>query len=368
MPSYSYLVPPVALATIGTPGELEAQVSQAVPGTNVGLVWYSATAPDVITYPELKRFMWVDTSGARIVHRHWNQATLSWETELPANNSITNDMLVGEITLDKLSTVGSVEGYIIRLVSGLIVWDDPSNMFTSGGFLYDDAAMKLPASAGSWVQFSNGTTTGWTDFPTLFGTQTLAINRFSTAGALTLQALSYVGTTLGYNYVETLLRDNTTPLTKLAPGGALTIPRTNAANTALEWVTSITIAAAGKTGVLTKFTTAELSIPAAAGAISPQAHGLPGAPDLIIWSIVCKTAEAGFAINDVVPLTSVFRGSGSADDAIAPFIYRADATYLYMRRCSDATMLLTVDDDDTGAPTALTDANWRLKCTAIYFA
>ena len=78
MPSYNYLIPPVALATIGTPGELEAQVSTAVPGTYIGFVWYSATAPDVITYPELKRFIWADLSGARIVHRHWNNTTLSW--------------------------------------------------------------------------------------------------------------------------------------------------------------------------------------------------------------------------------------------------------------------------------------------------
>lgn len=369
MPSYSYLVPPVALATIGTPGELEQQVSQALPGTNVGFVWYSAIAPDVITYPEMKRFIWADTSGARIVHRHWNNGTLSWETELPANNSITNAMLAGGITLDKLSTTGSVEGYVIRLVSGVISWDDPSNMFTPGGFLYDDKAMKLPASAGVWVQYSNGTTTGWTDFPTLFATQTLAVAKISTTGAAEKKALSYLGGALGYNLVENLLTDNTITVTKLAPGGASKVPRSKTDNSAVEWVDASTIASDGKAGVLKKYTSGLTNLPAAGAAITPLTHGLGVRPDHYQWFLVCNDAagEAGFDKNDEVDLASAFHASGSADDRATIFSKWADTTNLYVRRDADATMVINVYDKTTGTATAITDSKWRLKCVAVAF-
>ena len=369
MSSYSYLVPPVALATIGSPGELEQQVSQAVPGTNVGFVWYSATAPDVITYPELKRFVWVDTSGARIVKRHWNNGTLSWETETPDNNSITNAMLQGDITIDKLSEVGAVEGYILRYVSGVISWDDPSNMFTPGGFLYDDAAMKLPGTAGTWVQHSNGTTTGWTSFATLFAAQTVAIAKIATTGALTQQALSYVGTTLGYNYVETLLRDGQTPITKLTPSTAKYVPRTNAAGTALEWVAASTIVDEGRAGAVKKFTSGLINIPAAGAAITPVTHGLAARPDHYQWFLVCNDAagEAGFAQNDEVALLSTFSFDSGADDRGPYFSQWVDATNLYLRRDSSAGGIINIFDKTTGTATNITDSKWRLKCVAVYF-
>lgn len=370
MPSYNYLIPPVALATIGTPGELEAQVSTALPGTYIGFVWYSTTAPDVITYPELKRFIWADLSGARIVHRHWNNATLSWETELPADASITNDMLVGGITLNKISLTGSTIGYVLRNVAGVLVWDDPTNLFTAGTFQVADTAIKLPASAGTWVLHSDGTTTGWTTFSTLFAAETVALNRISTTGSAEKKALSYLSGALGYNTVESLLTDNSTPITKLAPGGALNIPRTNAANNALEWVDATTLVSAGKAGIGSTFTSALVAIPAAAAAITPIAHSMAGVPFHYEWYLVCNDAagDAGFAQNDEVKLSSAFGRAGAADDRGPEFSEWADATNLYLRRNSDG-FTINVFHKTTGVPTDIVDeTKWRLKCRAMYFA
>ena len=369
MPSYSYLVPPVALATIGTPGELEAQVSTALPGTNIGFVWYSATAPDVITYPELKRFIWADLSGARIVHRHWNNATLSWETELPADASITNAMLVGGITLNKISLTGATVGYVMRDVAGVLTWDDPTNLFTAGTFRVADTAIKLPASAGDWVIYSDGATTGWYAFATLFAAQTLALAKLATTGAVDKQVVAYFGTALAYKYVEDLLRDNTTPLTKLAPGGALKCPRSNAANTALEWVDASTIVSAGKAGIGTTFTSGLTNIPAAGAAITPIAHSMAGVPFHYEWYLVCNdpAGEAGYAQNDEVKLGSTFGYDGAADDRGPVFSQWADVTNLYLRRDSGA-FVINVFDKTTGTATSITDSKWRLKCRAMYFA
>jgi len=370
MPSYNYLIPPVALATIGTPGELEAQVSTALPGTNIGFVWYSATAPDVITYPELKRFIWADLSGTRIVHRHWNNTTLSWETELPADGSITNSMLAGSITLNKISLTGATVGYVPRDVAGVLTWDDPTNLFTAGTFQVADTAIKLPASAGSWVLYSDGVTTGWSSFPTLFAAQTVAIAKISTTGATEKMALSYLGGALGYNAVESLLTDNSTPITKLAPGGALKSPRSNAANNGLEWVDSSVIVNAGKAGIGSTFTSSLVAIPAAGAAITPIAHTMAGVPFHYEWYLVCNDAagDAGFAQNDEIKLSSTFGASGVADDRGPEFSEWADSTNLYLRRDSDGFTII-VFHKTTGASTDITDeTKWRLKCRAMYFA
>lgn len=369
MPSYNYLIPPVALATIGTPGELEAQVSTALPGTYIGFVWYSTTAPDVITYPELKRFIWADLSGARIVHRHWNNATLSWETELPADASITNAMLVGGITLNKISLTGAVAGYVLRDVAGVLTWDDPTNLFTAGTFRVADTAIKLPASAGSWVLYSDGVTTGWSSFPTLFAAQTVAIAKISTTGAAEKKVLAYLGGALGYNVVENLLTDNTTPITKLAPGGALKVARTNAANNALEWVDAATIVTAGKAGIGSTFTSSLIVIPAAGAAITPVAHSMAGVPFHYEWYVVCNDAagDAGFAQNDEVKMSSTFGYDGAADDRGSLFSQWADATNLYLRRDA-AAFVFNIFDKTTGTAINITESKWRLKCRAMYFA
>jgi len=369
MPSYNYLIPPVALATIGTPGELEAQVSTAQPGTYIGFVWYSVTAPDVITYPELKRFIWADLSGARIVHRHWNNATLSWETELPANGSVTNDMLAGGIALSKLSLTGSTVGYVMRNVAGVLTWDDPTNLFTAGTFQVADTAIKLPASVGTWVLHSNGVTTGWTTFSTLFAAETVALNRISTTGSAEKKVLSYLSGVLGYNTVESLLTDNTTPITKLAPGGALKSPRSNAANNAIEWVDATVLVSAGKAGIGSTFTSTLVNIPAASAAITPIAHAMAGVPFHYEWYLVCNDAagEAGFAQNDEVKLSSAFGYDGAADDRGPVFSQWADTTNLYLRRDA-GSFILNLFDKTTGTATNLTDSKWRLKCRAMYFA
>jgi hypothetical protein len=369
MANYPYNVPPAAGLTIGSPAELEELVSKAMPGTNISYNWYSNTAPDKTTYPEMVRMVWIDTSGAKPVKRTYNAGTSSWEAELPAAGSITNDMLAGGITTDKFALTGGSAGYVYRINTAgtAVVFDSPVNLFSAAGFRMPVTAISLPGAAGVWVAYSDGTATAWASLATLVGAITINLGQINTATAAEGKALSYVGGALGYNYVEALQRDNETLVTKLKATGADLFFMTNAAGTASELRDAAAVAALVKSSVVKTFTSGGSDTLPAKGGLLTVAHTLTVKPTLIQIRLVCSTADAGYAVGDDPLLDSFSLTDGAADDRNAIFSIYSDASSIYLRRDDNASLSITVPAKASGTATTITEASWRVKVTAIYF-
>jgi hypothetical protein len=132
------------------------------------------------------------------------------------------------------------------------------------------------------------------------------------------------------------------PATKLAVSGNSTISGT-------ATVGSLTV---GSSSIFTvgNFESTEQAIPASGGTIT-LAHGLGGVPVFSTVSLRCKTAELGWAVNDEIPLNSMFaggsnHGSTSAINSVNfKFIVRGN---------------LSIHNFSTNAWSTITPANWRL--------
>lgn len=108
---------------------------------------------------------------------------------------------------------------------------------------------------------------------------------------------------------------------------------------------------------LKRFVSAEQTITAAGALTIP--HGLGAKPFLVVGSIICKTAELGYAVADE-PIV----GLGFADAASSYGVsVIADATNLNIRYGSQANVFI-VGNKGTGAINGITLANWRFKLSA----
>jgi len=368
MANYPYFVPPAVGSTIGSPAELEYLVSKALPGTNISVNWSGASAPDIVTYPEMDDMIWIDRTGPKPIKRVYNPATTSWEQELPANSSITDAMLAGGIGIGKLSVTGGTAGYVARINAGgtAVVYDSPENLFTAGGFRVSVTAVSLPATAGIWVVYSDGTATAWADLESIVSTITIDVSSISTLGAAEQKALSYLGGVLGYNYVELLLRDNETPVAKIKATGGDLFYMSNTAGSASVARTKTDVATLLKPELAKKFTSGGSdSIPAKGGLLT-IAHTLTAKPDMIQIRLVCVTPEFGYVAGDDPLLDSFTLTDGGADDRNAIFAITSDTGNIYLRRDNNASLNISVIDKSTGLATLITEANWRVKAVAIY--
>lgn len=90
------------------------------------------------------------------------------------------------------------------------------------------------------------------------------------------------------------------------------------------------------------------------------AHGLAAAPALVTMALICVTAEAGYAVNDVVLVGPNASSSGS--NRVNSVV--VDATNLTVV-FSDASNCFMVPNKSSGNAAALTNANWRLRLRAF---
>lgn len=106
--------------------------------------------------------------------------------------------------------------------------------------------------------------------------------------------------------------------------------------------------------VVTTYTSPEQTIASAAG-VGPLAHGLGKRPRSVELSVICKTAEHGYAVGDEV-IIGTNHTSLSAGRFWAVVV---DATAITIRMSSD-TQPLALANKSTGAGALATNANWRL--------
>jgi hypothetical protein len=91
-----------------------------------------------------------------------------------------------------------------------------------------------------------------------------------------------------------------------------------------------------------------------AGALT-LAHGLGAVPKLIMFEVICKTAEDGYSIGDLLAVSYTCTGGGANIHNTPTW----DATNVYVR-FSSITECFRVANKTTGGDTGLTNGNFRL--------
>lgn len=89
------------------------------------------------------------------------------------------------------------------------------------------------------------------------------------------------------------------------------------------------------------------------GGLLTLAHGLGAAPSMIDLRLICKTAEYGYSVNDLVPAELGINAGGVVNSAVV------NATNVLLRFSSSAKCF-TANNFSTGAAVDLTNANWKL--------
>lgn len=90
-----------------------------------------------------------------------------------------------------------------------------------------------------------------------------------------------------------------------------------------------------------------------------NAHGLGGVPDFFVLHLVCKTAEYGYAVDDIAVIAPL-GASANMGAAVS-----ADATNIYVRCGSGSGGKVFSAIDNTSATVNLTNANWYIRVTAM---
>ena len=99
----------------------------------------------------------------------------------------------------------------------------------------------------------------------------------------------------------------------------------------------------------------------AGGALS-LAHGLGGVPTLMSAELICQTAEHGYSINDIVPIT--LNTQDASTTSSRGVVVVPDATNLNIRFASMANTIGLLNKSTGAATGVVTNANWQLRMRA----
>lgn len=358
MANYPKWTPRTPGTVIADPAEFAALQEDATLNANVGLVWFGATAPDVVTYPEWTRGIWIDTSGATVAKRTWDAGTSSWVTEPILDGSITTGKIAaGAVTISKLSGLGGATGNLLRVSSlGTIVFDDPANLFGASNRLPVNSLSLSPA--GAYMLWSDGVSNTWVTFASKFAAQSITLSQFVTPASPASKLLGYVGTTLGWDYISSYLRDAEISYTKLAPGSPNYLLSTNAAGTLTAW--------RALNELLPAFDTGWQAMPTVVGTPVSVAHGLGSdALEVTLWA-KCIVANNGYSVGDIVSINAFMcdDATGTITVSGAPALHWTVSTTTFkMYLAAHASTTFKVINLTTGVnaagATTKTDWQWR---------
>lgn len=144
-----------------------------------------------------------------------------------------------------------------------------------------------------------------------------------------------------------MLQDDTVTATQIGPGAVGTSELADGAVTAAKLAPG-----AGLSAYRSPIQTIT-----AAGALS-LTHGLGGLPRTVMLTLVCQTADAGYAPGDEVVISA--GPANGTDNGIGVWITSTTVEI----RFGAAAGLLRVVNKTTGANASITNANWRLVVTA----
>lgn len=100
-----------------------------------------------------------------------------------------------------------------------------------------------------------------------------------------------------------------------------------------------------------------------AGGLLTLAHGLGQAPKIIMLYLVCATAEAGYAVGDVILISN--NNGTTADNRHTAAYFDATNVYIRFTSTSSAPTVMAVANKTTGTTTTVANASFRLRVRAF---
>lgn len=384
---FPYIQPgldPTALSSCITTEQLLQMFQAAFFGESeegsTGAVTWSQNAPDVSTYPQEVRQLWMeldvnnDPTGNIYYYKQG-----SWELLFTFSGA---NIIDGTLPLSKLSLTGSAALYIIQVngAGTALTWTSVPNAIQNGSL----ALTKLTAAgAGTFFPLSTNGSIAWTatsDFNTYI--TGLAVNKLAPSATN-----GWILKTVG-GVVVWAAPDTVSSLPAFSVADALKLLRVKSDGSAAEWVAvtsvtglSISQFTAGSDGQVVRtrggaaawessfyFTpvASQAAIPAVGATSVLFAHGLATEPLNFNVFLKCTDAggDAGHALNDLVPVLAVMQDTGA--DHAAPFSFWADATNVgVVRGTAFGSATLYVANKTTGVSTAITNTKWRLVAFAM---
>jgi hypothetical protein len=243
---------PTSIGTTPSNSQLLQMIHEARPASGAGMFVWSATAPDVVVYPDLALSIWGKTltgvpTGA---FYFFDGATWQpWEIELGTLSG--SSFAVGSIPVDRL-VPGSNNTVLTTNGSGTIAWQSVSAILGVGTIAYNNLVnatgagyILLSGVGGVWAEANWAST-----FQSQLNLSSVAIAQIYDAdNQFAANQVLYVATAGGAvlpGWADNLLRENSVATSKLSLGlaNAGKVPVVNALGTDFEYIAPATTAVA----------------------------------------------------------------------------------------------------------------------------
>jgi hypothetical protein len=358
-------------------------IRQAQPSSTYGMVLFDTTAPDVTgANAWRKRCIWLDlTNPALPTVNVYRESAPGW---VNVNNIIGNNVIVTAmianlaVTIAKLSPAGGTANQLIRVNASATAFEFValSSIVTPSSILPSaiSGIAVLPGTFRVLGNLNGGTTTWYHPDQVVQGVSDAVIDVVQIAPSGTTSARSSFITTrtadvtAAWRYFDpnvdilaaamngNRLTDFTVSVSKISPGAAVEGSLLSIVGGVPDWIPAPTAS------YVHKFESAEVAIPAAAGAITPIAHGLAAAPQQFNAVLKCTNAagDIGYPQNAEISVNLAMT-THSANDESSSFGVYADATSIYCRRNSAGNIFLINAATGAAAGSSINTSFWRLK-------
>lgn len=111
------------------------------------------------------------------------------------------------------------------------------------------------------------------------------------------------------------------------------------------------------------YTAADQAITTSA-VLGPFAHGLSTIPTKVRAFLVCQTTDAGYAVGDIVPVSTSpvdFWNSGTATHLVLGCSIAVDATNIYCVLGNVTSGVFSIINKSSAAYAFITNASWKLR-------
>lgn len=360
--------------TLGSPAALiEQAVELALPTSYRGLVIYSDTTPATSGEPSgyptgwyewHKRCLWLKPSTGEVFQ--WTGSIWALCTAKPGANTIIGSMIAAAtIPISKFLPDAGSSLKVIRVNLGESAFEyiAPADLFSANsiaiskldGTSSGNYVLTRAASSKSWTLFDSATIIG------LFSANEFPIDYLARGSALQVPMVNSAGTAITWASVLTGIADYTIPLSKISKtiadaGKWLRIQPDGSVRAETLTVPTNTQP--------TVYTSALTAVGAANTPVS-FVHGLAATPDIANVFLVCRVADAGYAVGARVAIHSVTANEAGTDDQAVAFTVSTDASNVKVTLVTNWP--LNVANGTTGAYVSMTIANWDILVKAIKF-